>query len=98
LFAVAATTALTAAERSSAIAISILGVFITALWALVSQRQLHIMSVVQAEARAAFPEYASLQDRRRATRLRSRHLVAYVLPAMIAIMWVTLLILILGSS
>ena len=78
-------------QRSVPLIIATAGILLAAAWLAANNRHLRVMRVVQAEAMRALDEYADLQQKRPAARVRVRHVVGYAVPALLLSLWVTLL-------
>jgi hypothetical protein len=90
---VAYATALDAKEGGIALALAIIALPLTVMWIYVSARHSLVIGVVQDEAKKAFNEYRLLYSSRswRWVPIRSRTVVAFWVPGLVAVLWLVLL-------
>jgi hypothetical protein len=90
---VAYATALDAKQDGVALAIAIIALPLTAMWLYVSARHSLVISTIQDRAKNAFSEYRLLYAARswKWVPFRSRTVVAYWVPGLVAVLWIVLL-------
>ncbi len=73
----------------------ILGLCITLVWAYVQARQKYFLDAINAQCREIMPEYRATVENWNKTKwpLSTRWLLAYVLPTLIAFVWIILIFL-----
>jgi hypothetical protein len=76
--------------RSVALTIAAFGLAFTLVWAFVSWRQYLLVEFIQRQAQLQLREYREICAARPRSRLRSRVLVAFGLPALVFALWVVL--------
>lgn len=74
--------------------IAVIALLLTLAWLYVSARHSHIAGLIQNTAKQKFPDYAALYEARhwRWLRIRSRTVVAFVVPPLVGALWTVLLI------
>lgn len=89
--------ALSVSATSAAAPIGVIGVLLTLTWLFVSWRECTLVDYIQAHAQRELAEYRAVSDHRPKVeiggfRIRSRSVIAFVLPTLLLALWAALLI------
>ncbi len=84
--------ALEASAENAAASIGLIALVLTLAWGFVSWRMAALVNSIQVHAKRELREYREISYERPRTLVSSRFVVAYVVPALLATLWILLLV------